>query len=55
MVLKTRLHELGVDYVKGRFPMFSFVVVDRNLYTGQNPASAAALVERMLEDFNKNK
>ena len=27
------------------------VIVDRNLYTGQNPASSEPLAQRILRDF----
>ncbi|BAX94890.1 type 1 glutamine amidotransferase domain-containing protein [Mycobacterium shigaense] len=42
------LIKLGVDYVKGEV-WKPFTVVDRNLYTGQNPASAGPLAEEFLK------
>ncbi|SPM34030.1 Putative intracellular protease/amidase, partial [Mycobacterium rhizamassiliense] len=42
------LVKLGVDYVKGE-TWKPFTVVDRNLYTGQNPASAGPLAEEFLK------
>jgi putative intracellular protease/amidase len=45
------LVKLGVDYVKGEM-WKPFTVVDRNLYTGQNPASAGPLAEKVLEALN---
>ncbi|MEU6657555.1 type 1 glutamine amidotransferase domain-containing protein [Streptomyces sp. NPDC046821] len=47
-LLEDELKELGVEFVRGEM-WKPFTVVDRNLYTGQNPASAAALAERLLE------
>ena len=39
--------ELGVDYQAGE-PFAPHVEVDRNLYTGQNPASAVPLAQEVL-------
>jgi putative intracellular protease/amidase len=39
---------LGVDYQEGE-PWAPKVVVDRNLYTGQNPASSAPLAAEMVK------
>ncbi len=39
---------LGVDFVRGEM-WKPFTVVDRNLYTGQNPASAAPLAQELLK------
>ena len=52
--LQDALEEAGVAYEKGKLPLRPFVVVDGALYTGQNPQSADALVERILEDFAKS-
>jgi putative intracellular protease/amidase len=49
-LLQDRLVELGVDYQEGE-PWAPKVVVDRNLYTGQNPASSAPLAQRILADL----
>ena len=49
--LQDALEEAGVAYEKGKLPLRPFVVVDGALYTGQNPQSADALAERILEDF----
>ncbi|AGP61291.1 hypothetical protein M271_49645 [Streptomyces rapamycinicus NRRL 5491] len=46
--LETELIELGVDFTKGE-KWKPYTVVDRNLYTGQNPASASPLAERLLK------
>lgn len=50
--LEDRLREEGADYVKGRLPLMPFVVVDRNLYTGQNPASSEQLARRLVTDLS---
>jgi putative intracellular protease/amidase len=49
-LLQDRLVDLGVDYQEGE-PWAPKVVVDRNLYTGQNPASSAPLAQRILADL----
>lgn len=48
-LLEDRLRELGADYVRGPLPTLPFVVRDRNLYTGQNPASSEGLARRLVE------
>ncbi|MFJ4840604.1 type 1 glutamine amidotransferase domain-containing protein [Streptomyces sp. NPDC088746] len=50
-LLEDRLRESGADYVKARLPLRPFVVVDRNLYTGQNPPSSERLAERLVADM----
>lgn len=50
-LLETRLKEEGADYVHGRLPLAPYIAVDRNLYTGQNPASSARLARRIIADF----
>lgn len=47
-LLETRLTEAGLDVRAGE-PWAPNVVVDRNLVTGQNPASAAPLAAEMLK------
>ncbi|WAJ45020.1 type 1 glutamine amidotransferase domain-containing protein [Mycobacterium sp. Aquia_216] len=42
------LVKLGVDFVRGEM-WKPFTVTDRNLLTGQNPASAGPLAEKVLE------
>jgi putative intracellular protease/amidase len=42
------LVKMGVDFVRGEI-WKPFTVVDRNLYTGQNPASAAPLAQELLK------
>ncbi|MFD4438176.1 type 1 glutamine amidotransferase domain-containing protein [Nocardia sp. NPDC058519] len=46
-LLQDRLVALGVDYREGE-PWAPHIEVDRNLYTGQNPASASPLAAEML-------
>lgn len=47
-LLQDRLIALGVDFREGE-PWGEHVEVDRNLYTGQNPASSAALAAEMVK------
>lgn len=49
-LLEDRLRDSGADYTKSRLPLRPFVVVDRNLYTGQNPASSEPLATRLVAD-----
>ncbi|MHC3814124.1 type 1 glutamine amidotransferase domain-containing protein [Streptomyces sp. DT9] len=47
-LLQDRLVEIGTDFQEGE-PWAPYVVVDRNLVTGQNPASAAPLAGELLK------
>ncbi|MEV4362786.1 type 1 glutamine amidotransferase domain-containing protein [Nonomuraea sp. NPDC049625] len=47
-LLEDELIDLGVDFTKGEV-WKPYTVVDRNLFTGQNPASAAVLADRLLK------
>ncbi|MFF0290760.1 type 1 glutamine amidotransferase domain-containing protein [Streptomyces sp. NPDC005262] len=47
-LLEDELVDLGVEFAKGEM-WKPYTVVDRNLFTGQNPASAAVLAERLLK------
>jgi len=49
-LLETRLREMGANYVHARVPFTPYVVVDRNLYTGQNPMSSERLARRVIDD-----
>lgn len=49
-LLEDRLKEAGVDYSKGMIPLRPYVVVDGNLYTGQNPQSSDKLASRIIDD-----
>jgi putative intracellular protease/amidase len=46
-LLENALKELGVDFTRGE-SWKPYTTVDRNLYTGQNPASAAVLAQQLL-------
>ena len=48
-LLQDRLVEFGVDFAEGE-PWAANVVVDRNLYTGQNPFSSEKLAARIVAD-----
>lgn len=50
-LLEDRLKEAGARYTAG-LPLKTNVVVDRNLYTGQNPRSSAALARRIIADVS---
>ncbi|MFC4114392.1 type 1 glutamine amidotransferase domain-containing protein [Nonomuraea zeae] len=47
-LLEDELIDLGVDFTKGEM-WKPYTVVDRTLFTGQNPASAAVLADRLLQ------
>jgi putative intracellular protease/amidase/uncharacterized protein YndB with AHSA1/START domain len=49
-LLEDQLVARGARYVKGRLPLRPFVTVDRNLWTGQNPASSGRLARRLVAD-----
>jgi len=49
-LLEDRIVELGGKYEKAD-PLQPHVVVDGKLYTGQNPASAKPLAERIVQDL----
>jgi putative intracellular protease/amidase len=49
-LLQDRLGESGAIYSNGRLPLRPYLVVDRNLYTGQNPASSAMLAHKLVTD-----
>lgn len=51
-LVETRLVELGAKYSKAPEPFASHIVVDGQLYTGQNPASSVAVAERIVADKN---
>ncbi|MFJ8349440.1 hypothetical protein ACIQ9J_24375 [Streptomyces sp. NPDC094153] len=46
--VENELVEMGVDFTKGEM-WKPYTVVDRNRFTGQNPASASVLAERLLK------
>ncbi|MBO3751754.1 type 1 glutamine amidotransferase domain-containing protein [Streptosporangiaceae bacterium NEAU-GS5] len=47
-LLEDELVNLGVDFTKGEMWQ-PYTVIDRNLFTGQNPASAAVLAEQLIK------
>lgn len=49
--LQDAMEELGVDYSKALLPFRPHVVVDRNVYTGQNPQASTELAERLVADL----
>lgn len=49
-LLEDRLKDRGGMYSKSAEPWGVYVVVDRNLYTGQNPASSEPLARRLVAD-----
>lgn len=50
-LLQGRLVEIGADYQEGD-PWAPNVIVDRNLVTGQNPASAGPAAAEMLDKLS---
>ena len=51
--LESRLKDAGVQYEKATLPMRPHIVVDGNLYTGQNPASSEPLAARLIDDLGR--
>lgn len=51
-MLEDRIKELGGKYEKVA-AFQPYVVVDGQLYTGQNPASAKPLADRIVQDLKK--
>ncbi|WP_371494385.1 aldehyde dehydrogenase family protein [Kitasatospora sp. NBC_00374] len=52
-LVQDRLTELGAEFVAAA-PFDPHTVVDRNLYTGQNPGSSAALAQRLVDDLSSD-
>lgn len=50
-LLEDKLVELGADYSKADEPWGTHVVVDRGVYTGQNPQSSEELAKRIVADL----
>lgn len=48
-LLETRLKELGARYSKAPLPFTPKVVVDGNLFTGQNPQSSKKLAQAVID------
>ena len=51
-LLEDRLKETGAEYSRRQIPLRPHIVVDRNLYTGQNPQSSQKLAERLVADLS---
>jgi len=51
-LLEDKITELGGKFESAE-PWKPHVVVDGKLYTGQNPASAKPLAERIVQDLKK--
>lgn len=51
-LLEDRLKEMSVDYSKAVLPFRPYVVVDGNLYTGQNPQSSEKLARRLVAELS---
>ena len=51
-LLEDAVKDAGIRYEKGIVPLRPHVDVDGSLYTGQNPASAEALADRILADVD---
>jgi putative intracellular protease/amidase len=50
-LMEDEVKKLGVEFSRG--PIWQpYTVVDRNLYTGQNPASAGPLAQEPLKVLN---
>ena len=52
-LLQDELERRGADVSTTTIPYRPHVVVDRNLYTGQNPQSSEPLAERILADLTR--
>ena len=50
-LLEDRLKESGAAYSKG-LPLRPHIVVDRNLYTGQNPQTSERLARQLISELN---
>lgn len=50
-LLEDKVKEAGVEYTKALVPLRPHVVVDGNLYTGQNPQSSHQLATRLVHDL----
>lgn len=53
--LEAGLKERGSNYKKAFIPMTSFVKVDGNLITGQNPFSSKEMAKVVMKEIEKNK
>ncbi|WP_250505371.1 type 1 glutamine amidotransferase domain-containing protein [Bowdeniella massiliensis] len=53
-LLEDELKRVGVDYSKGLIPLRSHIVIDGNLFTGQNPKSSKDLAEAIVERLSSS-
>lgn len=53
--LESELKVKGANYVKSKIPMKGFVVVDGQLISGQNPASAQKVAEAVKDKLSRGK
>ena len=51
-LLQSKLEKFGAEFTQLK-PWAEHVVVDDNLITGQNPASAIAVAEKVIERLNQ--
>ena len=51
-LLEDRLKQAGVAYSKSLLPLRPHIVIDANLYTGQNPQSSERLARRLVADLD---
>lgn len=51
--LEDKINELGGKFERATNPLDPCVVVDGQLYTGQNPRSAKPLAESIVQDLRK--
>ncbi|MBL7683909.1 MAG: type 1 glutamine amidotransferase domain-containing protein [Flavipsychrobacter sp.] len=54
-LLASRLRQCGAVYQRGDKNWGAFIVHDRNLISGQNPASSIPMAEAIIEELNKKK
>ncbi len=52
-LLASTLRKYGAKYEKGE-NWSDFIVIDKNLITGQNPASSVSMAEAIIKELNKN-
>lgn len=52
-LLASKLRQCGAIYKRGEKNWGEYIVRDRNMISGQNPASTAPMAEAVIEDLNK--
>ena len=53
-LLEDRLKESGAAFSAAAEPWAAHIVVDGNVYTGQNPASSQPLADRLVADLTRS-